>query len=336
MNITERKQAEVAQQESEERFRQLAENIDYVFWMSEPQERRLLYVSPAYEKIWGRSCESLHSNYMAWLEAIHPEDRERVETAYFGHVLEGQDDQEYRIVRPDGSIRHVRDRGFPLKDEFGKTYRALGIAEDITERKQAEGALKLSQERLRSFVEADVIGILFGDVYGGIREANDELLRIIGYTREDMRTGRLSWLDITPPEYLPLDDRGIAQAKERGACTPYEKEYIRPDGSLPVLVGYSLVGEAREESVAFILDLSDRKRVEAEREQMLVRSQQYNRQLHGLTRAALEINSALSVGRSPTSDYLAGAFDYRRAPIDHNYDNRSQLGAGDQFCLFVR
>ncbi len=296
MNITTCKQVEVAQRESEERFRQLAENIEYVFWMSLPQERRLLYVSPAYQQIWGRSCQSLHTNYMEWLEAIHPEDRERVETAFFKQALEGQYDQEYRIIRPDGNICWIRDRGFPLKDESGNTYRAVGIAEDITERKQADRSLRLSEERLRSFVEANVIGILFGDVYGGIREANDELLRIVGYTREDLRTGKLRWLDITPAEYLPLDERGIAEATQRGACTPYEKEYIRKDGSrVPVLIGYSLVGEEREECVAFILDLSDRQSVEAEREQMLVRSQHYNRQVHGLTEAALAINSALSI-----------------------------------------
>ncbi len=135
--------------------------------------------------------------------------------------------------------------------------------QDVSDRKQAELALKASEEKLRMLAESNLIGILFGDVDGGISEANDEFLRMVGYTREQLDRRELRWIDMTPPEYLPLDDLGIAEAKAKGVCTPYEKEYIRPDGSrIPVLVGYILLGEKRQESVAFILDLTVRKRLE--------------------------------------------------------------------------
>jgi two-component system, cell cycle sensor histidine kinase and response regulator CckA len=142
--------AEQALQESEERFRQLAENItESVFWMSDPQTRQMLYVSPAYERIWGASCESLYANSMEWIEAIHPDDRQRIQTVFFEQSLVGSYDEEYRVVRPDGSIRWIRDRGFPIQDHTGTPYRAVGFAEDITSRKSTEAILRRT-ERLES------------------------------------------------------------------------------------------------------------------------------------------------------------------------------------------
>jgi PAS domain S-box-containing protein len=142
-------------------------------------------------------------------------------------------------------------------------YSAVGVERLSRQRDKYQAALNANEEKLRSFVEANVIGILFGDIYGNVRNANDEYLRIIGYSRQDMEAGRIRWLDITPPQYRQLDKERIAEAQKDGACKPYEKEYIRKDGTqIPVLVGYTLVGEQREESVAFIFDLSKRKQVE--------------------------------------------------------------------------
>ena len=137
--------------------------------------------------------------------------------------------------------------------------------QDISDRKQAEAAFKASEEKLRMLVEANLIGIIFGDVNGSIMEANDEFLRIVGYTREQLQRGELNWIDMTPPEYQSLDEKGIAEAQATGACTPYEKEFWRRDGSrIPVLIGYVLLAQKRQESVAFILDLTVGKQLERE------------------------------------------------------------------------
>jgi len=152
----------------------------------------------------------------------------------------------------------------PSAEDWNLIDQFTHLAEIAIESSQAKQALKASQERLRRFAESDLIGILFCDIYGGIEDANDTFLEIVGYSREDLQAGRLGWRDITPPEYLPLDEVNIAQAKEKGRCIPYEKEYIRQDGTrVWVLVGYVLLGEAQDEAVAFILDISDRKQSEA-------------------------------------------------------------------------
>lgn len=145
-DITERRQAEQALQDSEQKFRQLAENIREVFWMMSPVSHQILYVSPAYEPVWGRSCESLYQNPMSWADAIHPDDRDRA-MSMFARQLAGEPiDSEYRIQTPDGQQRWIRDRAFPIHDAAGQVIRIAGIAEEITERKRHETELVLARE----------------------------------------------------------------------------------------------------------------------------------------------------------------------------------------------
>ncbi|MDJ1185586.1 PAS domain S-box protein [Roseofilum casamattae] len=137
--------------ESEAKFRQLADNIDDVFWMTTASLEEMLYVSPAYEKIWGRTQQSLYDVPQSFMDAIHPSDRGSVRAVLQG-LLEQSFDIEYRIVRPDGSIRWIWDRGFPILDDRGRPYRRAGIAKDITNRKYTEELLRRTNERLESHV----------------------------------------------------------------------------------------------------------------------------------------------------------------------------------------
>ncbi len=130
--IAERKRTQQELQSSEERFRQLAEHIDEVFWIFASDTSELLYVSPAFEKLWGQTCESLYEQPRSYLNAVHPEDRARVH-AGLDRLSRGDYDEQFRVMRPSGETRWVRMRAFPICDEQGRVYRVAGIAEDVTE-----------------------------------------------------------------------------------------------------------------------------------------------------------------------------------------------------------
>ncbi len=149
-DITEVKRTVDALRESEQRFRQMAENIEEMFWITNADLSEMLYVSPAYEKIWGRPVNSLYDNPKSFLDAVHPEDRDFVVSGVLAALKGGSWDEKYRILRPDGSLRWVWDRSYPVRDSSGRIYRFVGITQDITERRQSEdeiNRLNLDLER---------------------------------------------------------------------------------------------------------------------------------------------------------------------------------------------
>jgi PAS domain S-box-containing protein len=148
VDIAARLEMERALRESEERFRQLAENIDDVFWITNAESTEIIYISPAYHRVWGRTRESLYRSPQSWMEAIHSDDKEQV-IATLRHRGSGPLDLTYRIVRPDGSIRWIRDRRFPVRNDHGAVVRFAGIAEDITETKQTEKQFEYFAELLQ-------------------------------------------------------------------------------------------------------------------------------------------------------------------------------------------
>ena len=140
-DITARREAERAIVESEERFRQLTESLDDVFWLTDWTQRRVMYVSPSYERVYGLTCESLYSDARSWSGPIHPDDLERVKAAFYTGAEQGEYDVEYRILRPDGEIRWIHDKAFPIIDQSGAVVRMAGVSKDITQRKRSEAEL---------------------------------------------------------------------------------------------------------------------------------------------------------------------------------------------------
>lgn len=224
-------------QESEQRFRQLAEHATDVFWIFDVAESRIVYVSPAYLDVWGRDCESLYADPGSFLDSVHPHDRERVRAAMARQRRGETTAEEYRLIHDDGSLYWVWDRAFPIQDDTGALVRIAGIAEDITERKTAEDRLRESEESYRRLTELLPVAVYACEAPSGIiTYYNDRAVELWG--REpalgdsDERycgSGRLFLPDGRP---LAHEDCPMAQALRGGGSFRNEEVVIeRPDAS---------------------------------------------------------------------------------------------------------
>ena len=230
----ERKRAEAALRKSEEQFRQMAENIREVFWLATADLTRILYISPAYEVVWGQSRESLYLEPRSFFTAIHAEDRSRVMD-----TIESDREQgfkvEYRVVRPDGSIRSIRDRGFPIRDESGHFYRVAGIAEDITEHKHAEALLHAKEQEFRAIVENAPDQIIRYDREFRRTYVNPAVLKAYGLPAESLIGKPIgsvvqdAALDIKVGELARLR-QVIAAVFDTGKLEEYEMSWPTPAG----------------------------------------------------------------------------------------------------------
>jgi PAS domain S-box-containing protein len=207
-DISERKKAERAVQESQDRFRQLTKHIREVFWMTDPAKQQMLYVSSGYERIWGRSCESLYASPQSWLDTIHPEDRARVLEAALHKQATGTYNERYRILRPDGAIRWISDRAFPIRNSSGIVYRIVGLAGDITDQVHMQEFLRASEERLELVIQGSNDGFWDGRVlpdepWSSPRTPvwwSPRVKAMLGYTDEEFPDVLESWASRLHPE----------------------------------------------------------------------------------------------------------------------------------------
>lgn len=173
-----------------------------------------------------------------------------------------------------GELRWLRVTAVPVtRDEDGRPQRAYALLTDITEQRRAEAALRESTRLLGRLRDANIIGVVVADEEG-IQEANDAFLDIVGYTRDDLQSGRLTWDMITPPEWAHVDDESVEQLRRTGACPPYEKDHLHRDGHrVPTLVGAVLLDRNPLRWAKFVVDLTARQRGEQERAELLAREQ---------------------------------------------------------------
>jgi PAS domain S-box-containing protein len=268
LDITERKRSAETLRESEERFRQLAENIDAVFWIRDVSENRVSYVSPAYKKLWGLNPQELYQGQQAWVDRIHPEDREATNRAFHEKAVVGQFDEEYRIILADGSIRWVRDRCFPLRDETGEIYRFAGIAEDISDRKQAEQALRDSEERLQMALEGSGGGLWDWNILTNEDYLSSRWLEMLGYEKGELPYDFSSWERlIHPDDKVWVMERLNAHLQDDSVSYKFEYRMLTKSGEWKWISNHGKVvlrdqqgNPLRMAGIHF--DISDRKQAE--------------------------------------------------------------------------
>lgn len=261
-DTSERKRAQLQLRESEERFRTAFDQVAVGMAHITPDGRWLRVNQRFCDMVGYTRAELLKLTF----EDLAPPEDVATDVENFQRLLEGEITsyhREKRYLRKDGGLVWANLISTLVRDSAGAPTHFVSVIEDITDRKRADAALRASERRFQRLIDSNIVGITLSDLQGRITDANDALLQLVGYSREDLLAGRLRWDDLTPPEYRPLDERAIEQARRTGAATPWEKEYIRKDGTrVPVLIGFAVLDETAGTLVAFILDLTDRKQAE--------------------------------------------------------------------------
>ncbi|MBC8120926.1 MAG: PAS domain S-box protein [Gemmatimonadaceae bacterium] len=194
---------------------------------------------------------------------------------------------------------------------------------DVTQREHTRQELRDSEARFRRLVESNLIGIIFIDADGGITETNNAFLEMVGYTRADLEAGLIPWRDMTPSEHCYLDEQAATELRSAGVCTPYEKEYIRKDGThVPVLLGAALLEGSGQNGIGFVLNLSERKRAEEHRV-ALERTRQLEAQIQEMLKLDLLKDEFLSTVshelRTPLTNIKLAAHMLEQAPQQQDY-----------------
>jgi PAS domain S-box-containing protein len=222
--VTEQRRIEAALRDSERRFRQFTDLMDGVLWMRDIVHERVLYASPSFETLWGRSREQLYDNPDVFLEGVHPDDRQRVEEAFFRDVAIGVYNEEYRVLRPDGSLRWVRDHGFPVHDDAGNLAYVAGIAEDITADRAAREELAYSEQRFRLAARAAQGMVYEWDKPTGRVWRSEGLHALLGFNPDEAAPTTAWWRARVAPEDLERTIASLERIAQAGEDL-FESEY---------------------------------------------------------------------------------------------------------------
>ena len=249
----------------------LLNSLDHaIVWEAEGPRFQFLFVSNNVEKILGYPLEHWYSEENFFLSHIPEEDRPLLLPLFQSALTVGEEfHHEHRMIAFDQKV-HWFHTGVQIKDIQGKApdhlYIYRGFTVEISQLKHIEENLREKLKKYRQVVDANIIGHIFCDLSGNVTDANDYFLKMIGYTESDLKSRQLRWDKITPPEYRVVDENAIRELRDTGVCAPFEKEYIRKDGTrVPVMIGVAMMRGSTTECVCFVLDLTERKKIEEER-----------------------------------------------------------------------
>lgn len=229
-DVTAQRQSEEALRRSEEQFRQITENLEHMLWIGDAASQRFLYVSAAFERIWGRPRTQVYERPRMLLADIHPEDRPRLVAAMQDMWHGVRDlDQTYRLRAKDGAIRWLHTHSFPIRDDKGRIYRIGAVTEDITARKESDEKLRLSEEKFRRLYEGAPFGLLVVDQSLHLIDANPALCDMLGYSKDELLS--LSTADIIHPDNIS-DSNARAEKLFNGTISHYvtERKFLTRDG----------------------------------------------------------------------------------------------------------
>ncbi len=267
IDITERKRASEALLRNQNRFRALIENSSDTVSLVDARGNSS-YVSPSIRRVLGYAPEELIAHDV--FELVHPDDRPDIEVLFneLSYRPKGLVPFKCRVVHKDGSWKWVE--GVAMNLLADPYVQAIVVNfRDITERRHAEETLKESEARMRNLFKSDMLGIVFWDIGGKVTEANKAFLKIAGYSEEAILPENEFLNDVKPLEYILLNERALQEMAATGACLPFETEYLRKDGTrVPILLGAALLEGRKDRGFCFVLDISQRRRAESERQVM--------------------------------------------------------------------
>jgi PAS domain S-box-containing protein len=274
-DITEKKKAEEELLNSKKRFQNLVENISGVYWVNDLETYQTLYISPSYEKIWGRKCDDLYKDPADFMQAIHPDDLSIVTTAFEQQSINGKTEIIYRIIRPDGSLRWIFAKTNVVVDSNGRKME-YGYAEDITEIKLAEQSLRESEETFRRLFNESADPVLLLDERGFV-DFNRAAISMLGYTSGKEFLYKKPW-DISPTQQPDgkLSEKKAQEMIDKALQLGYNRFewiYIKSDGTeFPVEVMLTpIMLKGRQSFYTVWRDIADRKKAEKKIEEILKR-----------------------------------------------------------------